>query len=156
LITITWKDSGLNFRLRPLIFLVILAFGLIGLAACSENAQNDPPPKPETIQAFKAEPATNAGDATRGLQVFGRMPCLTCHTLAGSGESKGIAPNLDNIGVNASTRLPGVNAAQYLRHAVTNPQDLGIPNYHNVMPSFSPSLNQTELEDLVAYLLTLR
>ncbi len=145
----------MNFRLRLLIVVLGLAFGLTGLAACSENALTEKTPQAETIQAFKAEPTTNNGNARRGVQVFGRLPCLTCHTLAGSGDTKATAPSLDKIGINAATRLPGVTAAQYLRHAVTKPEDLNLPNFKNIMPGFGSSLTPTELEDLVAHLLSL-
>lgn len=138
-------------RLRLLILFVTLA---LALAACSDNALTEKTPQPETIQAFKAEPATNNGDPARGIQVFGRMPCLTCHTLAGAGP--GIGPALDKIGTTAATRLPGVTDAQYLRHAVIKPEDLNLPSYKNVMPGFGASLSPTEINDLVAYLLSLR
>ena len=148
----------MNFNFRSLFLILTLALVVVGLAACSENAQTDKTPDASATAAFLAEPATNNGDAAKGIQVFGRMPCLTCHTVSGmnGGPPQAAAPTLDHIGTNAATRVPGVTAAQYLRHAVLKPDDLTIPEYHNVMPSFSASLSQTDLDNLVAYLLTLK
>ncbi len=148
----------MNFRFRALVLILTLAFAIVGLAACSENAQTDKTPDAHATAAFKAEPATNNGDPAKGLQVFGRMPCLTCHTVSGmgSGDKEAAAPTLDHIGTNAAARVPGVTAAQYIRHAILKPEDLTIPLYHNVMPSFSASLSPTDLDNLVAYLLSLK
>jgi mono/diheme cytochrome c family protein len=147
-----------NVKFRSLFLIVTLALLVVGLAACSETAQTDKTPDASAMASYLAEPATNNGDATRGIQVFGRMPCLTCHTITGmnGGPPQAAAPTLDHIATNAATRLPGVTAAQYIRHAILKPEDLTIPEYHNVMPSFSTSLNQTDLNNLVAFLLTLK
>jgi mono/diheme cytochrome c family protein len=133
-----------------------MSFCLAGLSACADDALTNPPPKAETIQAFKAEPAVNNGDVNRGARIFGRLPCLTCHTLGGSPVTNVPAPALDKIGTNAATRLPGVNAAQYLRHAVIKPEDLKLHDYNNIMPGFGATLQPGELEDLVAFLLSLK
>ena len=149
----------MNAKLRALLLIVTLALFVTGLAACSENAQTDKTPDATATAAFKAEPATNKGDPAKGIQVFGRLPCLTCHTLTGTGGGNvqaAAAPSLDHIGTNAATRVPGVNAAQYIRHAILKPEDLTIPLYHNVMPSFSATLSPADLDNLVAYLLSLK
>ena len=145
-------------KFRTLFLILALALLVSGLAACSENAQTDKTPDATATAAFKAEPATNSGDPAKGIQVFGRMPCLTCHAINGVGlaDKEAAAPTLDHIGTNAATRVPGVTAAQYIRHAILKPEDLTIPLYHNVMPSFSTSLSQSDLDNLVAYLLTLK
>lgn len=158
LAAISTGNRAVTAKLRLLFLFFSLTALIIGLAACSENALTDKTPDADATAAFKAEPVTNTGDAARGIAVFGRMPCLTCHSLSASAGSKApaIGPALEHIGTNAATRVPGVTAAQYLRHAIVKPEDLAIPNYHNVMPSFGASLSQTDLDDLVAYLLTLK
>jgi hypothetical protein len=48
-----------------------------------------------------------------------------------------------------------VATAQYIRHALLKPQDLRVDGYAQIMPGFGTSISSNELDDLVAYLLTL-
>ncbi len=139
-----------KWRLLPLLFLLILA-----LVACGD-AYSNPTPNSDSVKGFKAEPATNNGIAANGEKVFYRMPCLSCHTLNGSGGTEANAPALDKIGITAATRVASVTAAQYIRHILIKPEDASLPNYRKIMPGFANSLSTTELDDLVAYLLTLK
>src|SRR5690349_16819377 len=131
------------------LFSLGLAMGLSGCGQTS-SAQSD------LRQAFQAEPQTNQGDANRGVQVFSRLPCLSCHTFKGSESKQYGAPPLDHIAQTAAGRLSGVNAAQYIRHALLKPQDLRVEGYAQIMPGFGTSLSSNELDDLIAYLLTLK
>ncbi|NWJ47433.1 MAG: c-type cytochrome [Chloroflexi bacterium] len=141
-------------KLTKLVSLLVLV--AVMLAACSEDALTNPTAGPDIVKAFKAEPLTNNGKATNGELVFYRLPCLSCHLLNGSGGLEGRAPALDKIGTTGATRVEGVTAVQYLRHAILKPEDLRLPDLRNIMPSFANTLSPSELEDLVAYLLTLK
>ena len=140
---------------RWALVLLLIALSLL-VTACAEDALTNPPVKAETLAAFKVEPTVVTGDPVNGERVFSRLPCLTCHNLNDVGRNDGTAPTLDHIGTTATTRLSGVNATQYLHHALTNPQDLTIPDYHKIMPSFSASASPQEINDLVSYLLSQR
>jgi len=139
-----------KWRLIPLVFLLILA-----LVACGD-AYSNPTPNSDMVKGFKAEPVTNNGNSANGEKVFNRMPCLSCHTLSGSGGTEANAPALDKIGVTAGTRVAGVSGAQYIRHILIKPDDASLPNYRKIMPGFANSLTSTEMDDLVAYLLSLK
>ncbi|HEX2909993.1 MAG TPA: c-type cytochrome [Chloroflexia bacterium] len=138
---------------EPGIFLLLAVFMTLFLTACSEDALTNPPVKPEVLNAFKAEPTTNQGDPTKGEKVFMRLPCLTCHELNGQGTEHNFGPELDHIGTTAATRLAGVNAAQYIRHALLSPQELSLPEFKPVMPGFGTTVSNQEINDLVAFLL---
>ncbi len=134
---------------------LVFTVGLL-LTACADDALTNPPVKPAVLAAFQTEPKNIQGDPVNGEKVFNRLPCLSCHNLDGAGQNNGTAPGLDHIGTTAATRLSGVNASQYLHHAVTNPQDLSLPDYHKIMPSFSSSASPQEINDLVSFLLSLK
>jgi cytochrome c2 len=107
------------------------------------------------------EPAAGAsrGDATNGETVFleGAVPpCSTCHSLTpGVGL---VAPSLARIGRDAGSRVPGQPASDYLRESVVEPNaHIALGFSANVMAaSYGAQLSQQEVEDLVAYLLTLK
>jgi mono/diheme cytochrome c family protein len=138
--------------------IISIAFLLISLllVACGGESLTNPTPKPDVVKAFQAEPATNNGNPSLGQVAFEKFPCLSCHTLNGSGGTAAVAPALDKIGTTAATRIEGANAAQYIRHMLVKPEDIQLPNYRNIMPSFINSATPQELENLVAYLLTLK
>jgi mono/diheme cytochrome c family protein len=140
-------------RLSQIMVLVLL---ILVLTACGGEGLTNPTPKPEVINSFKAEPVSNNGNSQEGEKIFYRMPCMSCHTYKGSGGTQGVAPALDKIGTNADSRLPGVTAAQYIRHVILKPEDIRLPDMRNVMPSFANTLKPQELDDLVAFLLTLK
>ncbi len=133
------------------LFVGLLIFSFI-LTACSGNAIENPTIKPEAVERFKAAPDDSSGDVRTGALVFVRLPCLSCHALGGKGG--GVGPELDHIGSNAGGRVPGVGAAQYIYHILTNPEDANLPNFRNTtMPSFATSASPKELKDLTAFLL---
>ncbi len=149
-----FSKPGRNFsRLTPLFNLLILfSTATLALTGCSGNAIENPPVKKEVIERFKAAPDFTSGDARNGALVFVKLPCLSCHSLAGKGG--GVGPELDHIGTNAPNRVPGVTSAQYIYHILTNPDDANLPNFRNTtMPSFATSANEKDLKDLTAFLL---
>ncbi len=101
-----------------------------------------------------ALPAEEEGDpVARGRQVFISSGCGGCHTI--EGISTGTAgPNLTKIGETAATRQPGLSAEQYLRESIVNPSAFMVEGYQPIMPAtFGQTLNQQQLEDLIAFLL---
>lgn len=142
----------------------VFAFALAGgLPACAATSDGAVPyqvvggaiPKPLT---------TEPGDPQRGRAVVvGRDGnCLLCHAIAGTGEKfmGNVAPPLSGIG---SRRSPGE-----LRLQIVDPTRL---NKDAVMPAYyrvdgldavaaeyrgKPILTAQQIEDVVAYLLTLR
>jgi mono/diheme cytochrome c family protein len=121
---------------------------------------------PVTISAADAGAATNSGDPVSGAALFGAMPseallagavnCSSCHNIAvGSGTLVG--PTLSGIAKTAETRIPGMNAVQYIRSSIVNPKGYVVQGFTpGIMPqTFAKALTPAQIEDLVAYLLTL-
>jgi mono/diheme cytochrome c family protein len=129
--------------MRTLTFLLLAVF-LLGLVACGGG---------------DAAPAGSQGDAAAGEVVYNEVAapaCGTCHSLAPGVD--GVGPSLANIGTEAASRVSGVSAADYLRRSVTDPNaDVADGYVANVMPgTFEGQLSEQQLNDLVAYLLSLK
>jgi mono/diheme cytochrome c family protein len=101
-----------------------------------------------------------AGDPKAGETLFnsatiGSNPgCKTCHTVDGS---KLVGPSLQGIATRAGARVPGQSAEEYIRTSITDPNAYVVPDFpQGVMPSFKTVLSDTQLNDIVAYLMTLK
>jgi mono/diheme cytochrome c family protein len=82
----------------------------------------------------------------------GGLPaCSTCHTLD---DSRLIGPGLRGIGSRASQHGP--NEKDYSYNSIVQPGAYVVQGYDNVMPpNYVTSLSDQQIQDLIAYLLTL-
>ncbi|MGE5601848.1 MAG: c-type cytochrome [Nitrososphaerales archaeon] len=101
-----------------------------------------------------------AGDAKAGETLFasatiGSNPgCKTCHSIDGS---KLVGPSLQGIATRAGSTVQGESAEQYIRTSITDPNAHVVEGFaQGVMPSFKTVLSDAQLNDLVAYLMTLK
>lgn len=159
-----------------------IAFGLI-IGACAQNQQGSvssgaTPIRPSTPAAQATKPAQptqpaqptppgqpgagappaqpGPGDPAKGKQLFQTLACNTCHTAPGMGSAV-IGPPLTDIGTIAATRRPGYSAGQYLVESITHPNDFIVTGYQpNLMPATFATLPPDQLNDLVAYLASLK
>jgi len=112
-----------------------------------------------------------AGDADRGAKLYATLPCASCHDISRPWPGGDICPNLGNIATEAAriVRLPDYtgrarDAAGYIRESILEPNAYLVPgpNYRqadgqSVMPKdFGKTLTPAQLDDLVAFLLTVR
>lgn len=98
-------------------------------------------------------PATDP--IARGRQVYRQLGCGSCHEPNLFGQRLG--PPLDHIDTVAETRRPGMSAADYLKESILDPGAYLVPGYQDSMPrGIGRDLTPTDLEALVAYLLSLR
>lgn len=96
-----------------------------------------------------------ADPIARGGQVYRAMGCGSCHDPNLFGQR--IGPALDHIGTTAETRRPGQAAADYVRQSILDPGAFVVPGYQDSMPrDLGRDLSPTDLDALVAYLLSLR
>jgi len=94
-----------------------------------------------------------AGDAAAGATVFNEQGCTGCHSVDSDAAMTG--PSLQNIG-NVAEERTDQSAAEYLRESITHPDAYVVEGFpKGVMPSFD-TLSDDQLDNLVAYLLTLR
>lgn len=109
--------------------LVVLA--TLGLAACGgssdDSSSTAPPPEP----APKPSQAGGSAEA-EGEQIF-VANCATCHTLSAAGAAGAVGPNLDELKPSQAT----------VKAIVTNGG--------NGMPSFSASLDSSQIDAVSKY-----
>lgn len=95
--------------------------------------------------------------ASRGKELFwgDNVGCFRCHAVAGTGGTRG--PDLTNVALRAGERVSGLTAEQYLLEKVKAGMtyQFKVPEYAPMMPPFGQLLPEDQIEDLVAYLLSL-
>ena len=108
-----------------------------------------------------AQPAT-VGDAAAGEALFkqttiGSAPgCSVCHSTEPNQVIVG--PSLAGVASRAGQRVPGQTAEQYLRTSIVTPNAYIVPGYsaNGMYQDFAKVLTDQQVNDLVAYLLTLK
>ncbi len=93
----------------------------------------------------------------RGRAVFNspNAGCFLCHTIAGVGGKRG--PDLTRVGERAATRRPGLSAEGYIRESIADPRAFLAEDFPPIMPpDLGTRLTEDEIEDLVAYLRSLK
>lgn len=93
--------------------------------------------------------------AEQGALVFsGKGQCSACHTVDTSAPP-GRCPDLTDIGVNAASRIPGMDARTYLIESLYFPANHLVPGYGKIMPEVwkAPiALSHVEIQAVIAYL----
>ncbi len=101
-------------------------------------------------------PLQPLGNVQAGQGVFTEVgKCHVCHEVSSMEEL--IAPSLMHIASNAMWKREGISAEDYVRGAILRPNELIVPSLKaGIMPtSYEQLLTQEQLNDLVAYLMTL-
>lgn len=109
--------------------------------------------------------ATVDGDPEAGRAAFELMrtevgfSCAICHHVNQPGRL--IGPSLQGIGERAATRIEGQNAVEYLRNSILHPNDYLVEDETGTYPAslmpqtYESVLTEQEINDIIAYLLTL-
>lgn len=115
-----------------------------------------------------AAPVTDAAAAPIDVEavtaIVTKGTCNACHTIPGIAGAVGIVgPNLSNIGAEASTRIPGYTAEQYLHESLVDPNAFIAPKcpFGSCTPGSMPNtlvqtLTPEEIQTMINYLLTLQ
>jgi mono/diheme cytochrome c family protein len=102
-----------------------------------------------------------AGDPDHGHELF-VSHCSNCHILASGPSPTGppIGPNLENLATKGATRKAGMSASAYIRESITDHNAFIVPGTPVNLPANAydelQKLSRQEVEDLVAFVLTLR
>lgn len=136
-----------------------------------EKGRNTPSPSATHLTAATPTVTSVPGDPAVGKQLFASLPCASCHDVTNPFPGGVICPNLGNIAAEAERiiQLPAyhgsaTDAASYIRESILNPNAYLVPGEayraadgSSVMPkNFGKLLSPKQLDDLVAYLLTLK
>jgi ferredoxin len=81
--------------------------------------------------------------------------CRICHSLDPGRDLVG--PSLAGVGTRAATTVAGLNAEDYLRQSIVDPDAYVVPGYPSgqMLANLSDVLSPADLDSLVAFLLTL-
>ena len=139
--------------MKKLLFVVILMLVVLSLAACGgESAPS----------GGEGGAAAGPGDAAAGQKIFEQTligtqaGCVTCHSLEPGVTMVG--PSLATIGAEAGSRVSGMSAEEYLRQSILEPDAHLAEGFSpGIMPAaLADELTEQQLNDLVAYLMTLK
>lgn len=99
-------------------------------------------------------PGAEIDPLARGEQIFVSSGCGGCHTIEGVSYGE-VGPNLTQIGEVAATRKADLSAEEYIRESILNTNAYIVDGYQeNIMPqNYDQQLSQSDLDDLVTYLL---
>jgi nitric oxide reductase subunit C len=112
-------------------------------------------------------PLPPAGDPQRGQALFSQASirdtsgCIQCHSLARYkvivGPSLwGVSTRAGRIIQSPNYRGTATSAEEFLRESITRPNANIAPGFsHSVMPDWLTVLDEQQIQDLVAYLMTL-
>lgn len=136
----------------------ILPVFLAAVYGCADATERPRPGRQVVAdpESSSATPAPPRGDSVRGGELFGSVGCNGCHTVAGVGGTVG--PDLTAVG-----RQPSRDPARwstpdaYVRASLLEPSAYVVPKYTDDMPAAEAlGLSPRDVDDLVAYLMTLR
>ena len=132
---------------KAVILLLIMCAVLAGCGGDSDGGT--------TVQGMPADLTTGneeQGEALFTEAIGGQAACSSCHT---TDESRRVGPGMAGIATRAETTVEGQNAREYLYASIVDPGAHLADGYANLMPSsFGRALNEQQLLDLVAYLMT--
>ena len=136
--------------MRKLGFILALIVAA-SLAACGGE------PAPAGGGGGAAGGDTGAGEVVFDQGTIGGLPgCMTCHSLEAGVMLVG--PSLANIGAEAGSMVSGLSAEEYLRQSIVEPNAYVVEGFgQGLMPvGYGDALSSQQLDDLVAYLLSLK
>jgi mono/diheme cytochrome c family protein len=137
-----------------MVILVTAATGLVLLTACGSAGGKGADSANDTA-GFAALPAGNAaaGETLFIESINGAPTCVSCHALD---DRQLIGPGVQGYAAVAGTRVAGQSAGEYTYLSIVQPAAHLVSGYGNIMyPLYGQRLTNTQIADLIAYLLTL-
>ena len=132
-------------RKKLLTFGATLAIAVAAVTACSDGETPFATSTPAPTGGGEPTARPAGGDAANGESLFTSQGCSACHS---TGSNTVIGPGLAGIGDRGDDA--------YIRDSITDPNAVLVDGFPAVMPETFGSLPESDLEDLVAYLKTLR
>ncbi len=82
--------------------------------------------------------------------------CSSCHNFDEAAGKNDKAPYTQGTATRAETRVAGMSAEEYIKESILNPNAYVVENYKegDMYQNWAKELNEQQIADLVAYLLT--
>lgn len=137
----------MRFHLTLFFVLISIGFGLVG---CKSEGTSPPQAELDPVQRGKTLFEMNMIGENKA------PGCIVCHSVE-PGKNL-VGPSLAGIATYAQTAVSGMNAQDFLRQAILEPDQHVMEGYPaGVMyPNYGKDLSQEDIEALVAYMLTLK
>jgi len=142
---------------KTLLMLLISLF-LLALAACGGGGNTD-----ETTADNTGDTAA-VGNAANGEKLFSQATigannapgCITCHSL--EPDVVIVGPSQAGLATRAATRVPGMSAADYIHQSIVEPNAHVVEGFAEglMYQNYATDLTEQEINDIVAYTLTLK
>ena len=142
---------------KTLLMLLISLF-LLALAACGGGANTD-----ETTADNTGDTAA-VGNAANGEKLFSQATigannapgCITCHSL--EPDVVIVGPSQAGLATRAESRVPGMTAAEYIHQSIVEPNAYVVEGFAEglMYQNYATDLTEQEINDIVAYTLTLK
>jgi cytochrome c551/c552 len=109
-----------------------------------------------TSPATTTSPGGSGGNAAAGQSVFASNGCASCHTFAPAHATGTIGPNLDTAPSSDAKADNNMALAAFIKESIQNPDAYIAKGFSKgIMPTtFGKSLSSTQLNDLVAFILS--
>jgi cytochrome c551/c552 len=100
--------------------------------------------------------SSGGGDAAAGKTVFASSGCGSCHTFAPANSTGTIGPDLDKAPAQDAKADHNMALAAFIKESITAPDAYVAKGFSKgLMPkTFGSSLSKTQLNDLVAFILS--
>jgi NitT/TauT family transport system substrate-binding protein len=98
------------------------------------------------------KPAGMGGDPANGEVLFASLGCASCHAV--DSDTVLVGPSLMGLSQEAGEAVAGLTAGDYVRQSIAEPGAYVVEGFSDIMPPFD-TLSDSDLNDLIAYLLTL-
>ena len=127
-----------------------LAVAILAFVAAGCGGGEVVSPTPNEVEGPIAAPR---GNPTAGKAVYANADpsCGTCHTFTPAGSKAETGPNLDELPELAEKADQGT-LAEFTRSSIVDPNAYVEEGFPPVMPSYADTLNEKQLNDLVAFL----
>lgn len=104
------------------------------------------------VFAVDIQPGVAHFQAIDGRDVFLTKGCTSCHSIQGEVAGGEIGPNLLGLSARAGERVEVLEAEDYIRQSVLDPQAFIVEGFSPIMPTLP--LDTEELDALVEFLLS--
>ena len=145
---------------KKTLLVLLLSLALLALAACGggggDETADQPPAGGEDVAAI--------GDAANGEALFSQATigannapgCITCHSL--EPDVVIVGPSQAGLATRAETRVAGMSAADYIHQSIVEPNAHIVEGFAEglMYQNYATDLTEEQINDLVAYTLTLK
>jgi cytochrome c551/c552 len=108
-----------------------------------------------TTAAATTTTASGGGNVAAGKAVFASQGCASCHTFAPANSTGTIGPNLDTAPAASAKDDNNMDLAAFIKESIVDPNAYIAKGYpKGVMPETFKSLSPTQLNNLVAFILS--